>query len=554
MVRVRLTALTLGCAILAGCGGGSTMPAGPASVAGGTGTLAFSIAVPGRGSTSATKRLPKYVSASTTQAAVVVTPQSGAPTSTTVACTSVCSGSLTIAAGIADVKMTLEDGSGNALSQGTTPVLIIAGQTNNARFTLDGVVNSVGLQFVPGYVTTGSPQTVELLVNALDIDGNVITYNGAYVDVNDNQVVIKLTSTTPAANAALATYAVSAPGALIPVPYSGESSITVTPTVTSGSVPGPVTGATLRLLVQTIFAATHNGTVTVYSPRLTLSASIATGDVPQAMALDGAADLFVAQGTHSTISEYVPPYTGSSAVTISSGVSSPDALDIDSSGNLFVANEGANTVTIYAPPYSGAPKTTISTGVHAPAALVIDGLGNLYVVNAGSVTVYAPPYTGSPTVTITTGLSTPQSIALDGNGNLFVANGGNSTVTEYAPPYTGTPTTLSSDITSPVSLTVDELGDVLVSNCLPSNYLITGYFTPVSPLAPLEVANAGGICPSSVSVDIEGDIYSGGTVEYSNLGGASYFDPSIQGVSASLSLVESLSVNDDTGLAYSTGW
>ena len=418
----RLVALLSSCAVLAACGGGGgggAMPSAKTAAGaggGGNGTLAYSIAVPGRGSSALTRRTPKYVSASTTQAVVVVTPQGGVPATQTVSCTATCSGSLSIPAGLANVQMALEDSNNRVLSQGSTPVLIVAGQTNSIRFTLDGVVNSVSLQFVPPFVTSVASTTVFVLVNALDADNDVITYNGAYVDANDTQVTIKLTSADNTVNAALASYAISAPGAVIPVPYSGQLGFTVTPSVTSGNVPGTIAGASFRPHVPLLAFNILNGSVTKLLLPPYNGSQIGVGNGlagTTALAMDAAGDLFVASDfITQAVDIYAPPYGGSPTV-ISSGLNGPSALALDTTGNLFVANTNGNTVTIYAPPYTGSP-STVSSGVSGPDALALDATGNLFVANGSgnTVTVYAPPYTGAPTVTISSGVQGPRALLL----------------------------------------------------------------------------------------------------------------------------------------------
>jgi sugar lactone lactonase YvrE len=114
------------------------------------------------------------------------------------------------------------------------------------------------------------------------------------------------------------------------------------------------------------------------------------------------------------VTEYVPPYTGAPVATITSGLSGPNALALDGAGNLFVSNETSNRVTIYAPPYTGTP-TVVGTNstLVAPFALALDGAGDLFVANfnAANVTEFAPPYTGSPIATIPTGTG-PRALVL----------------------------------------------------------------------------------------------------------------------------------------------
>jgi large repetitive protein len=115
------------------------------------------------------------------------------------------------------------------------------------------------------------------------------------------------------------------------------------------------------------------------------------------------------------------------------GLNSPDAVALDAAGNVFVANRGtssaSDSVTEYAAPAAGnqpadvAPTATIqgpATGLAAPSGLTQDPAGNLLVSNAagpGSVTAYPHGATGNtmPLATLTgpgTELAQPSGIAL----------------------------------------------------------------------------------------------------------------------------------------------
>ena len=123
--------------------------------------------------------------------------------------------------------------------------------------------------------------------------------------------------------------------------------------------------------------------------------------------------------------------------------------------NLYVANNSGGTVTDYNATTGGAPAVTISSGVSGPSALLLSG-NNLYVANvsANSVTEYNAT-TGAPLLTISTGASSaPSALALSGN-NLYVANYGVNTVTEYDATAGGAPTlTISSGVNGPLSLAI----------------------------------------------------------------------------------------------------
>jgi hypothetical protein len=70
------------------------------------------------------------------------------------------------------------------------------------------------------------------------------------------------------------------------------------------------------------------------------------------------------------VTEYVAPYT-KAPITIAGGQSQPVALAIDAAANLYVANLGNNTVTQYAAPYGSGSWTAISNGISQPVAIAL---------------------------------------------------------------------------------------------------------------------------------------------------------------------------------------
>jgi len=197
---------------------------------------------------------------------LVVTPLGQAPLSPQIiVCTAsggsgkVCSGSLSAPAGVDSVGITLEDQPqagatrGNALSQGTVVAVVSAGQTNDIRATLDGIVHAVQLVVAApqvAYITTAG-QHVSVVptyvsVNALDADGNVITYNGAYIDKNGNSFAVSIGTSqlcggSASCSVTLGATTISGPGAVVPVQASlddrvasASESLTFTPTVAFG--------------------------------------------------------------------------------------------------------------------------------------------------------------------------------------------------------------------------------------------------------------------------------------------------------------------------------
>jgi hypothetical protein len=93
-----------------------------------------------------------------------------------------------------------------------------------------------------------------LVVNALDADGNVTTYNGAYIDSAGNNVAVSLTPSTVCGgnvkcSVALGASTVSGPGAVVPVTATLDDSVssfsetlTITPSILFGN-PGGILSA-----------------------------------------------------------------------------------------------------------------------------------------------------------------------------------------------------------------------------------------------------------------------------------------------------------------------
>ncbi|HEV3195213.1 MAG TPA: hypothetical protein VGZ06_03675 [Candidatus Cybelea sp.] len=238
-----------------------------------------------------------------------------------------------------------------------------------------------------------------------------------------------------------------------------------------------------------LFVANQAGGVSQYAPPYNQAPNVITNGVsrPQALALDNRGNLFVANGNGSnTVTMYSPPYGGGPSQVISANVDDPVSLALDSNANLFVLNAAANTVTEYAPPYSGT-SAIISKGLNAPNSLALDSRGNLFVANLNStpnsVVEFTPPFSAqsAPVATITNGVNEQGTIGLSASANLFVPNQGANTVTEYVAPYTNSPTTIAGGQSQPIALAVDMLGNLYVANY--GNNTVTEYAPPYAAAA-----------------------------------------------------------------------
>ena len=109
---------------------------------------------------------------------------------------------------------------------------------------------------------------------------------------------------------------------------------------------------------------------------------------------------------------------------IKDGIHGPAGLAVDPGGDLYVANTTSNTVTEYRRTGS-TPVATYSQGVLGPVAVAIDDAGTLYVANfdsfAQSVLEFAKGSTSPSTIISAPCGCYPIGLTVDSKANLFVA-------------------------------------------------------------------------------------------------------------------------------------
>ena len=152
------------------------------------------------------------------------------------------------------------------------------------------------------------------------------------------------------------------------------------------------------------------------------------------LALDRSGNLFVAEHVTGSILKFTPDGKKS---TFASGVS-PYKMAVDGAGNLFAAD--GNTIFKFAP---DGKKSTFATGINA-GDLVFDRAGNLFVTDPGSDSILKFTPDGKKG-TFATGISYPGDLVFDRAGNLFVS--GSGLIFKFRPD--GTRNTLVSDRVSP---------------------------------------------------------------------------------------------------------
>lgn len=145
---------------------------------------------------------------------------------------------------------------------------------------------------------------------------------------------------------------------------------------------------------------------------------------PVGVAVDGAGDVFVADGGQAAVFEESPSSGSYTQMRIPGTFSGPVGVSLDGAGNLYVADDGGS---VYKEAMANGTYTQsqIGSGFRAPWGVAADGSGNVYVADVSGAVYKETPANGSYSQTqIGSGWHSPNSVAVDGAGNVYVADWG----------------------------------------------------------------------------------------------------------------------------------
>jgi sugar lactone lactonase YvrE len=218
-----------------------------------------------------------------------------------------------------------------------------------------------------------------------------------------------------------------------------------------------------------IFVADTNNAAVVEIPAVGVQTPLASGyfSLPTGVAVDGDANVFVSDTTLGVV-EVLSAGGYLIANPLGSGFSAPQGIAVDGFGNIYVADTGNDAVKELTAASGYTAVTTLGSGFSGPSGVAVDAFGDVFVADTGNnavkeiVAVVGVIPALSPTIhTLAGSYNAPRGVALDGVGNVYVADTRNGSIKEItiASGYS-TAVTLVTGITSPIGVTVSQLGNI----------------------------------------------------------------------------------------------
>jgi sugar lactone lactonase YvrE len=437
----------------------------------------------------------------------------------------------------------------------TTTSVYGANAVNQTGITLDQHANI--------YATLGYSNLVKITVDNALLPATALgsTSAAAPLTVTFSRAGTLKATTVTAAGVTNAEFAVNTTGTgacVIGTAYVAGESCIVNVTFTP-KLPG-IRSAVLTLTdaagdaVPVLLSGTGTGQAITVDPgtQVSIGTNLKT---PQAVTVDAAGNVFVADAQANTVYEY-PQGTGA-GVSVGSGLKGPAGVAADAAGNLYISDTGNGRV-VEVPNNGGtlssASQSTLLTGLNAPGQLTVDSSGTLFIPETGSddVVTYInrPALTSSPiTTTPFSGLKSPSAVAVDASGNLYVADTGNDRVVEIAD---GNISGVVAGLSGPTGLALDGSASVIIADNGNGRIVrvpnIGGAMTP-SAQATINTTIAS---PFAVQLDGLGNLYAtdstnSAAYSVSRTSGAIAFGK-VNGGSSSVEVTSVLSSSGTTGL------
>ena len=247
------------------------------------------------------------------------------------------------------------------------------------------------------------------------------------------------------------------------------------------------------------------------------SGGLAAGS-PDAIAIDGSGNVWVANKSNDSLSEFNSSGSPVSGPFTGNGLGTPTGLAVDKSGNIWVADE-TGSVSKFSSSGAAASGSPYSAPA-GPFAIAIDAAGNVWTTNPGQYTISEFNSSGaaqSPAAGWGNGskMDAPNGAAIDAGGNLWIANGNlnASALSEYTPstatpPVAGTWSSASpmtgGGLSWPWGVAIDGAGNIWLSNSYNSYAAVSEFSSSGEAISPSSGYILPGAQGSPIGIGIDG--------------------------------------------------
>ncbi len=341
------------------------------------------------------------------------------------------------------------------------------------------------------------------------------------------------------------------------------------------------------------------------------AATSASLKLPFGVAVDAAGDLYIADTYNSVIREVTAAngfintvagtgtfgYSGDNSVATSAELNAPFGVTVDGAGNLYIA-DGQNSVIREVTAATGVINTVAGNGsagysgdsgpatgasLYLPFGIAVDGAGNLYIADTENSVIRmvtatgligtvvgggSAGYVGDGGVATGADLNFPQAIAVDGGGNLYIADTNNRVIRKVAAAtgiistvagtgsygYSGDggPAT-SAGLSDPYGIAVDAAGNLYIADTynevIRKVTIATGVISTVAGNGSGGYAGDGGPAtsaelssPEGIAVDGAGNLYIADT-----------YNSVIRKVTAATGVISTVAGNGNFGYSGDSG-
>jgi sugar lactone lactonase YvrE len=293
-------------------------------------------------------------------------------------------------------------------------------------------------------------------------------------------------------------------------------------------------------------------TVDPGTPTLLVSVSASGWISPDAVAVDGVGNVFVADAGANKVYEY--PLGAGPAVPLGSDLSAPGGVATDTAGNLYISDTGHSQVVMIpngvSGPYTGTQRTltlgNLKPPLKSPGQLAVDSNGTLYIPDTANNDVVSYVSRGglaSSVLTTTvpiTGLNAPTAVAVGPNDDLYIADKGNNRVVVDVDGYI---INASTNLNGPTGVALDGSDSIIIADNGNGRIVRVPLEAGVPTASDQTLVNNSIASPYAVTLDQYGNLYA---TDNSSANAAAYY------VSRTSGAINFGQVNDTTNSAGQT--